>query len=90
MTPSNQTLLRQLDRPSPFPPLQVVRKFYFPQGMPPEYYAFGDDETHRREKGRRIEQLFAIETWRKMVAEELALATGHAVPGPSPAGDFVS
>lgn len=90
MTPSNQTLLRELDRPSPFPPLQVVRKFYFAQGIPPEYYAFTDKEEHRREKGRRIEQTFTIEAWRKMAAEEFALATGHAVPGPQPRGDFVS
>ena len=90
MTPSNQTLLRQLDRPSPFRPLTVVRKFYFSQGIPPEYYAFTDNEEHRREKGRRLEQSFAVETWRKMAAEEFALATGHAVPGPRPEEDFVS
>jgi hypothetical protein len=90
MKPSNQALLRQLDRPSPFPPRKVVRKFHFPQGMPPEYYAFTDRQDYRREKGHTIEQPFAIETWRKTVAEEQRLATGHAVPGPSPDGDFVS
>jgi hypothetical protein len=90
MTPSNQTLLRQLDRPSPFPPQQVCRKFYFPQGMPAEYHSFTDREDYWREKGHTIEQPLSLDTWREIAAEEKRLATGHAIPRCGSGGHSVS
>ena len=80
-SPSNSGLLRQLER-HPHSPRRVCRKFTFPDGIPPEYYSFTDNEAYRREKGHTIEQLVSIEIWRDIVRQEAELGTGHAVPGP--------
>jgi hypothetical protein len=79
MRPSNDAMLRQLDRPSPYPPEDVYRKFVFPQGMPPEYYSFTDREDYRQEEGHIIEQWFSPDDWREIARREEALDTGHAV-----------
>ena len=80
MRPSNDAILRQLDRKSPYPPEEIYRKFEFPQGIPPEYHCFTDREDYRREKGHTIEQWISLENWREIVAREEALGTGHALP----------
>jgi hypothetical protein len=91
MRPSNDTMLRQLDRQSPFPPEDVYRKFVFPQGMPAEYYSFTDREDYRQEKGHIIEQSFSPGDWREIARREEELGTGHAVTRrKSTEEDFVS
>ena len=82
MTPSNDAILRQLDRKSPYPPEEVYRKFEFPQGMPSEYHCFTDREDYRRERGHTIEQWFSLDNWRELAAREEELGTGHALPPP--------
>jgi hypothetical protein len=59
MQPTNAALLRQFDRPAPYPAERIVRKYCFPQGMPPEYYSFTSREDYRREKHHTIEQPLA-------------------------------
>ncbi len=83
MTPSNDTILRQLDRKSPYPTEQVHRYFEFPQGMPPEYHCFTDREDYRREKRHTIEQWFSPADWRELADREEKLGTGHALPSSS-------
>jgi hypothetical protein len=85
--PSNDAILRQLDRQSPHPPEEVYRKFEFPQGMPPEYHCFTDREDYRRERGHTIEQWLSLDAWRETARREEALGTGHALP---PSRHFVS
>jgi hypothetical protein len=80
MRPSNDAILRQLDRKSPYPPEEIYRKFEFPQGMPPEYHCFTDREDYRRERGHTIEQWISSDNWRELAAREEALGTGHALP----------
>jgi hypothetical protein len=87
MTPSNDAILRQLDRKSPYPPEEIYRKFEFPQGIPPEYHCFTDREDYRRERGHTIEQWFSPDGWREIARREEALGTGHALP---PSRHFVS
>ena len=79
-TPSNDAILRQLDRKSPYPPEEVYRYFEFPQGMPSEYHCFTDREDYRRERGHTIEQWIGLDNWRELAAREEALGTGHALP----------
>jgi hypothetical protein len=81
MTPSNNAILRQLDRKSPYPVEEIYRKFHFPQGMPPEYHSFTDREDYRREQGHTIEQWYSPSPWREVAADEKELGTGHALPG---------
>jgi hypothetical protein len=87
MKPSNDAILRQLDRKSPYPPEEIYRKFEFPQGIPPEYHCFTDREDYRREKGHTIEQWFSPDNWRELAGREEKLETGHALP---PSRRFVS
>jgi len=86
-TPSNDAILRQLDRKSPYSPEEVYRYFEFPQGMPSEYHCFTDREDYRRERGHTIEQWINLDNWRELAAREEALGTGHALP---PSRRFVS
>ena len=81
MRPSNQAILRQLDRKSPYPVEEIYRMFEFPQGMPPEYHSFTDREDYRREEGHTIEQWYSPSSWREVAAEEQELGTGDALPG---------
>jgi hypothetical protein len=90
MRPSNETILRQLDRKSPYPPEDVYRKFTFPQGIPPEYHSFTSREDYRREIGHTIEQWFSPEDWREIAAREEKLGTGHAVTRRDSGEDSVS
>jgi hypothetical protein len=82
MQPTNAALLRQLDRPTPYPAEQVCRKYYFPQGIPSEYHSFTSREDYRREKHHTIEQTLAPADWRELVQAERALGTGHALLNP--------
>jgi hypothetical protein len=88
MKPANAALLHQLDRPSPYPAERVCRKFYFPQGIPSEYYSFTSREDYRREKGHTIDQILPVPQWREIVKAEQSLGLGHALPNPE--GRFVS
>jgi hypothetical protein len=80
MSPSNAELMWELDREL-YPPEQVCRQFHFPNGIPPEYYSFTDNDEYRREKGHTIDQQLSIDIWREIAEEEQELGTGHAVPG---------
>jgi hypothetical protein len=72
LTPSNEGLLREAERPSPFPAQNVCREFYFPNGVPEDYPPVSSYETYRNEKRNIVEQVFTFEAWRALTAEEPA------------------
>jgi hypothetical protein len=80
MSPSNAELARELDREL-YPAEQICRQFHFPDGIPPEYYSFTDNEEYRREKDHTIDQMLSCDIWCEIADEEEELGTGHAVLG---------
>jgi hypothetical protein len=81
MSPSSAALLHETER-AVHPPEQVCRCFDFPDGVPPEYYAFTGPEHHRGEKRYMFEHILPVSVWRATVAQEQKLATPHALPSP--------
>jgi hypothetical protein len=81
MSPSNAALLHETER-AVHPPEQVCRFFDFPDGVPPEYYAFTGPEHHHGEKRHILDHILPVSVWRATVAQEQKLASPHALPSP--------
>ncbi len=56
MDPDNEFLLEYVAIGSTYPIEQIVRKYLFPEGIPPEYYWMTDREDWRNEKQHTVEQ----------------------------------
>lgn len=83
--PPNKAFHEQLEKanadpPTPFP--EIVRRFKFPKGMPPEYHWITSNEDYRRDPGHEFFLEMSIEEWREIFNEEQAAETPHALPGP--------
>ena len=79
----NQFILEYLDMKHTYQPEDIVRKYHFPQGIPPEYHYMTDREDYRNEKHHTIEESFTVEEFRLLAAAEEKLATGHFLSSPS-------
>jgi hypothetical protein len=88
MNPTNAALLRDLEFPTPYPAEKVVRNYYFPRGVPEEYYALTSREGYRLRENHTIEHTLAVCDWRELIEAERALGTGHCLLNPK--GDSVS
>ena len=81
----NQFILEYLDIKHTYQPEQVVRKYHFVQGIPPEYHYFTDNEAYRKERHHTIEQTLTVEEFRLLAAAEEKWNTGHFLFSPAQA-----
>jgi hypothetical protein len=51
-------------------PAQVCRSFYFPDGIPSDYFAFTSRPDCRRKSDYIVDQLLPVSTWRATAAQE--------------------
>ena len=74
---SNDFILQYLAAAHTYPPEQIVRKFHFPQGIPPEYFWTTERDDYRNRKHHTLEETVSIEAFRVAAAKEHQLGTGH-------------
>ena len=79
LDPENEFILEYLEIGSTYPIEQVVRKYLFPEGIPPEYYWMTDREDWRNEKRHTVEQIITLEHFRSLAAAEQKHGTGHCL-----------
>lgn len=79
-TPTNGILRLAIER-APFPPDIIHRHFFFPGGVPQEYWWDEECAAHVTWPNYTIDQDLPVDAWLRTAAEEEHRANGHALSG---------